>query len=357
MKVDKTKEQMWIDDIICTLNHINNLLSRKGTSCDESDGLTEQEGLITLRMACELFEDLSENPLFNLSDIAQYDRIKEIVINVSGALDLVRSFRVLGSKKFLSFEKHLKLMERIGYGMASTYHILMGNKSYIKELLGEESGQSTQNPCETDKDSARKCIELLIGLAAGISFDSVILEDPKSSNAENPNPDIIIHDGKDKFGIACKSLSSFNDNNFFVRVDEAIIQIDRAVEAKKIDKGRGIVLIDISSLLAQNELYMPDPEHTWLNSESAKKAFCKAIKNMAGQLYGIGNDEKKVSELIGSHFKEHNAAPSVLFYAHSTMLVDNAPHLMKCFHLTFANDTSCVRAFLQKLNKGLHCQK
>ncbi|MBE0545284.1 MAG: hypothetical protein IH623_28430, partial [Verrucomicrobia bacterium] len=239
---------------------------------------------------------------------------------------------------------------------AATYTHQQSKPSRIQELI-REAGVETLRP-ELLQDCSRKTIELMIGLAALNTFDEVFLEDPEESNSKDPNPDIIIRSTSENFGIACKSLNSLNRVNLRERIEEGLEQIDRAIACGKIDKRRGIVLLDISPLLNHDALYIPSKNRVWpLNH--VPQILLETINDTLGKMLGAG-PSSTLNETVGDLFKKHQAAPCVLVYAHTVMIASSvestAPRYMKAMKLLFAGDHSKVKVFSERLNRALHCQ-
>jgi len=247
MRIDKTQEKLSISEIIAGLDDFERIVFSK------AEIQKHKAGLLALKVACQTFKELNESPLPIFYSVP---RVKECCIHVAASMDLVRHFKKTEKKSELKvLKKHLKLVGAGGYGIGATYVNQQSKYSFIQEKIKEAGIQ--QLPAEILKDCSRKTIELMVGLAALNAFDEVLLEDPEKSSVKNPNPDILIRKGKEKYGIACKSLTSKNKTNFRERITEALGQIDRAIRVGKIDKRRGMVLIDISALLDHDELYSP----------------------------------------------------------------------------------------------------
>ncbi|MFZ4595797.1 MAG: hypothetical protein ACOYOF_16170, partial [Verrucomicrobiaceae bacterium] len=208
---------------------------------------------------------------------------------------------------------------------------------------------------EVERDAARKTIELMLALAALNTFDDVILEDPSHSSDSNPNPDLIVADGKHRYGIACKSISSSSKSNFLEHVEYAIKQLKKALKKERIDSGLGIVFIDVSALLDHDKLFMPDANSHWYSHAAPL-----VIQNEVNQVLIQILEEGKVHKSLGSLFKKSGVAPCVVIYAHSLMMAVNdqgvAPHYYKPMRVLPCGDHSKVEKFLTKLNNANHCQ-
>jgi hypothetical protein len=346
MRPNETQESLHITDILAGLENIE----RYTFGNAEADG----SGLLALKIACKLFADMSNGPLPLIFDLP---KVKEVCLHVAGSMDLVRYFtRITDKSKIMVVKKHLKLVGIGGFGVAATYINQQTNPSCLQEYFNRAGIPALRS--EIVKDATRKTIELMIGMAALNKFEDVILEDPECSNVNNPNPDILIrHDGK-KFGIACKSIRSKSRSNLRSRIDEGLEQVERAIKAGKIDKRRGIILLDISALLDHDSIYVPKPNFVW-QAEHAPEVIQEHINVVLSELFEA-NQFTTFKESAGDLFENHQAAPGVLIYAHSLMIASLGdiinPRYMKAMRLLYAGDTSRVKAFCERLNKALHCQ-
>lgn len=351
MKPDKTQESLHITNIKSGLAELERIAFGAKSKANF------KPGLLALKIACDVFESLQQGP-FPFSIAYDNPKIKECCLYVAGAMDLVRYNLAISNKsKLKRVKKHLELVGAGAFGPAATYIHQQSKPSYIQQLI-RKAGFQPLRP-EQLQDATRKTVELTLGLAALNTFDEVVLEDPQNSSGGVPNPDVIIQHAGRKFGIACKSLSSANRPNFRKRIDEALSQIDRAIMCGQVDKGRGIVLLDISALLDHDALYVPSTEHVWVANE-LPQVFMEVVNDVVGNLLSSGTSSS-LQEELGGLFQKHQAAPCILFYAHAVMIAssDNsiAPHFMKAMTLRFAGDHRKVKVFTDGLNRALHCQR
>lgn len=282
------------------------------------------------------------------------DRLKECCHYVASAMDLVRYIQQIAPKsKIGRIKNHLKLIGQGGFGIYATYHKQQHNESFLYNEIGKIVSQTPNK--EKARDAARKSIELMLALASLNKFDDVILEDPNHSSDTNPNPDLIIADGEERYGIACKSISSKNRNNFEEHVRTAIHQLKKATKMKRVDSGRGIVFVDVSSLLNHNKLFVPAVNQYW-DCHSALIAIQSEISRVMVDLLGESKVHKKMNHL----FKKSQVAPCIVIYAHSLMIARKEfgifPHYYKPMRVLPCGDHSKVAKFLNELNNANHCQ-
>lgn len=348
MRPDKAKEMLHIADIKAGLANIEQSVFTK------TEGDEHKSGLLALKIACDVFERLSQGPFpidYNLP------RVKECCLHVAAAMDLVRYAKAIKDKaKLKPLKKHLALIGAGGFGVAATYTNQQSKPSAIQELLSKYGVKSV--PPEAMKDASRKTIELMIGFAALNKFDEIVLEDPEESNPKDPNPDIIIKTSNATFGVACKSLNSTNTTNFKERIAEGLRQIDRTIDSGKLRSRHGMVLLDISALLDHDLLYMPSHDHVWAASHTTE-VMLAAVDEMLFSIFGSSRP-LSAKAAFGDLFESHQAAPCVLIYAHTLMIACSGnsifPSYMKLMKLLFVGDHSKVKSFAEKLNRGLHCQ-
>jgi len=316
--------------------------------------LKSKTGFIAMRTGCQVFHNLTVGVLPVLYDIP---KVKECCMQVAAAMDLVRYIRNIKDKsKLKKIKEHLALIGVGGFGIAATFFKLQSNQSCIEEKLGARGIRAFSS--EVVKDAARKTIELMLGLAALNTFDDIALENPSASNSKNPNPDLIIKHANKRYGVACKSLTCRSFTTLKERIEEGIEQIDNAVKANRIDGHCGIVLLDVSALLDQDALYMPAPNTCW-DIYATSMILMDSVDSTLVSLFGV-NRRESIKKHLGQLFKNHQASPAVLVYAHSLMITSSpngvSPCYMKAMRLLFAGDTSHARAFFNRLNNALHCQ-
>ena len=194
--------------------------------------------------------------------VATIESMRECLMFVAAAMDLVRYYRCVRNTRGLrALSKHFKLLGSGFFGVAGTYTVQQSKGSMLRKLLCDQGYDMPTD--EKAKDAVRKSVELMLALAAINTFERVEIEDPDDSGRAAPNPDIIIDNEDHRYGIACKSWSSPNEENFKKRIAEGLSQIDRAIKADKVDRNRGVLRIDISALLDHERLFVPAKGQIW----------------------------------------------------------------------------------------------
>lgn len=338
--------------------HVSEIISGLDDIAKQAFSEQQEEakyGLLALKVGCQAFSGISNSGLPIIYDLPL---VKECCFYASSAMDLVRYYRKIPDKKKLkSMRKHLRLIGAGYFGLSGSYMNQQNNESSLRGRFSDYGIEPY--PAELRKDASRKAIELMIALAALNRFEDVELEDPEDSNSSSPNPDVIITHDQKRYGIACKSISSKNTENLKERILEGVNQIERSIHAKTVDPYRGVVLIDVSSLLDHDALYLPDREHVW----SFKDAGDVIVSSMSAVINEILENDHPQSfkDAVENLFEGSKAAPAVLVYANSCMICANSnssifPAYMKAMTVYFAGDHSPVKSFLDKLNKAIHCQ-
>jgi hypothetical protein len=203
----------------------------------------------------------------------------------------------------------------------------------------------------------------LLGHTAEVSF-----EDCVHSEKDGPNPDVIVRFDDLRVGIACKSITTTNREGIFERIRSGVRQITRAHREKMCDTG--LVLLDISSILEHDALYMLTPPiGVWymgdipdVIKERTAGAFARAL--------GI-DDPQKIGDVIGDLYTRPFtdlgptpvtpiAEPCVLVYGHSLMIGANTsvegPVYAKVLIDYYFNDQGRTKGLVTELNKRLHGQ-
>ncbi len=346
MRVDRDNEKLSITEIKEGLSRIRETLGA-------SESIAP--GFVRLQSAVDLFQKLNEGFLPISYEI---DEIRHCFYDVAGAMDLVRLFRSLRDKKKIKLVKqHLHLVCDAGFGVGSTFFHQQSHKSYVQRAL-EEIGAKMPTD-EQLKDASRKSLELMLGLAALNKFESVELEDPNCSGDKVPNPDVIIRDGGNSYGIACKSISSRNFETLRERIAEGLEQIDRAIECGRIDRRKGVLFIDISPLFDHEAVYMPVGGSGW-RIEDVQKLISDCLEAQFSELLGVSNGKPDVSDYIGDLFQGVSASPSILVYGHALVIAGTSagvgPRYLKAMKQYYVGDCSAVATFVERLNRGLHGQ-
>ncbi|RBP45862.1 hypothetical protein DES53_102246 [Roseimicrobium gellanilyticum] len=344
MRINVDAEKLHINDIIEGLNNYRHLL------CDQDDSFNVE--VVSMLAAVKAYASIQRGilPIFFGSET-----LKECCHYVASAMDLVRYInKITDKKKLKKIKAHLKLVGTGGFGIYATYQKLQFNSAFAYEQLTKEKNDTKINK-EVERDAARKSIELMLALAALNKFDDVILEDPLHSSDTNPNPDLIVVEGENRYGIACKSISSTNKSNFIQHVEYAIKQLRKALGKKSIGSGLGIVFIDVSALLNHDKLFMPNENFYW-DSHAAPAVILNEVSQVLSNVLGSGD----VHSILGPLFKKADVAPCVVIYAHGLMIAGDgqgeAPRYYKPMRVLTCGDHSKVAKFLTKLNEANHCQ-
>ncbi|MBB5350668.1 hypothetical protein HNR46_000896 [Haloferula luteola] len=345
MRPDPKKQKKHINEIRTDIDRIIRFIESE--NYDDSSRIEIE----ALKMACAVYQGITESPLpVDYSN----PKIRECCYYVAAAMDLSRYIKTIDDKRKLKKARHhLELIGSGGFGISATYQKQQYHNSVIYERLRAHIGNAPS--FEVARDSARKSLELMIALAAMSKFDEVILENPNNSNKDPKNPDIIIVDEGIRFGIACKSISSQNPNNFKQRIREAIEQIKESIEDENVDPRKGVVFLDVSPLLNHDYLYMPEGIYSW-NDGSGGEVLQQNIAEVMVKLLGEGDGHKLLSPL----FADSGLIPCIIAYGHSVMMVEKDggffPHYYKAAYLIYGGDHSQIKSFTKRLNDALHCQ-
>jgi hypothetical protein len=243
------------------------------------------------------------------------------------------------------------------FGVAGTYTVQQSKGSLLRKILGEQGYELPTD--EKAKDSVRKSVELMVALAAMNTFERVEVEDPDDSGRAAPNPDIVIDYEGHRYGIACKSLSSLNEENFKKRIAEGLGQIECAIKAGKVDRKRGIVLIDISALLGHEQLFVPSKGQVW-DFRGTGPILLSAMQEAMGKVFG--SSLRTYAEILSGPFKDHDLPVGILLYGHALMICQDShgtivPIYQKGLIQGFGNDVSSIFGFCKGLNNAIHCQR
>lgn len=313
--------------------------------------------LFPFKVACDIHEQQRIQGLVGLELLYEIPAFRECVMFIAGALDLVRYFRAARHNSELKkLRPHFALVSDGFFGIAGTYGVQMSQGSRLRQRLGEHG--ITPPSDAVAKDATRKTIELMLAMAALNTFDGIEVEDPKASDPSNPNPDLIIRSGGQRYGIACKSITSLHEETFKENVAKGIAQLERSILVGKVDSRCGVVLIDVSAILEHDRLYMPEPGHCWV-SEDAGMALTAAVTQALLKVFGH-DPARTFHDILGPIFKGHNLPPGVLIYAHGLLISGKDgsvfPVYQKALRLGFSGDTSFLGRFNENLNRALHCQ-
>lgn len=345
MRIDLLKQQAHITEIKDGIKS----LERFTTLGDQDLGF--RIGIEAMKTACATYEKvvMGELPI----DYSN-DKIKECFHYVAAAMDLARYLKSINDKgKLKKARAHFDLIGAGGFGISATYQKQQFRGSIIEDRY--QAFTAAEPNLELARDAARKSLELMLALAAMNKFDGVTLEDPNNSSSGPKNPDLIIKDGNETYGIASKSISSENRTNFLLRIREAAKQIQDSIADGSIQKGKGIVFLDISPLLDHDFLYMPEGIYSWKEGTGGK-VLTEHISEILFKVLG----QEKIGEMLAPIFSGSDVAPCILVYAHSLMLVEKGlgvfPHYYKALRVVYCGDHSSVKSFLKRLNEALHCQ-
>ena len=341
--------------------------SEKLTLQEISDGLDKIEAFIDapepmlrpFKVACSVYA----NSLANWGNLAiPTPAMHECLMFVAAAMDLVRYYhRIRRTGELKDLRKHMALLGPGFFGLAGTFTIQQSNGSVLRDRLNA-AGEAPPTPKpptdDKEKDAVRKTVELMLAMAALNTFERVSLEDPGASDPDNPNPDLIIeHDGH-RYGIACKSLSSPHEAGFIENVTKGASQLEGAIKAHKVDRNRGVVLLDVSALLDHKSIIMPTADHLWAMEDTGQILLHK----MGEALVKIfGSPDRTYHEILAPIYKGRPLPVAVLLYGHALMICHSSngaivPVYQKALIKGFGNDTSSITDFCELLNRAIHCQ-
>lgn len=349
MNPDESKEQLHVGDILAELQKIADILKR------EAELKETPRGLLAMKVACKAYLGAVNGilPFYYRSNL-----VRECSQYVASAFDVARSFREVADKRALKrIQMHLNLIGIAGFGVSSTVVNQQDVPSRIEAILNQQG--VPDYPVEDKKDAARKSLELMLGLAALGRFGDVRMEDPECSSKSKPNPDIIVPYKGENYGIACKSITTRNSEGIRDNIRKAVSQIDRAVKAKVVTAGRGLVFLDISSLIDHEKSYLPDESDMIWTREGAVAHMQYSTDSAFNEAAGV-TKEQPASKLFADLFKGSSAAPILLVYAHTLMIADHgngaAPSYMKCLMTSPIGDASRANAFVDELLLAIHAQ-
>ncbi|MDP1580971.1 MAG: hypothetical protein Q8M02_11875 [Candidatus Didemnitutus sp.] len=349
MKPNPAHEQLSVPEIAAGLVELEKFLG-----VDRAGSLSP---LFPFKVACDVHEQQRIDGFAGLEQLYEIPAFRECVMFIAGALDLVRYFQAARHNSELKkLRRHFALVSDGFFGIAGTYGIQMSQGSLLRRRLGEHG--ITPPSDAVAKDATRKTIELMLAMAALNTFDGVEVEDPKASDPSNPNPDIIIHKGDQRFGIACKSITSLHEETFKENIAKGVAQLERSILAGKVDSRCGVVMIDVSAILEHDRLYVPEPGYCWV-SAGAGPALTSAVTEALLKVFGH-DPVRTFHDILGPIFKGHNLPPGVLIYAHGLLICEKDgaifPVYQKTLRLGFGGDTSFLGSFNESLNRALHCQ-
>ena len=350
MRVDKGSEVMRISQVQ------EGLLRLELQAFQDEVEVDGRIGLLALKIGCQVYREIVFGPL-PISFRAP--AVKDCSLYVGAAMDLVRYFnRVKDKRKLKAAKKHLKLIGSGFFGIAASFINQQSHKSVLNNRLLELGIAQVSDNMKAD--ASRKTIELMIGLGCMGVFDSVLLEDPYGDGTKPSNPDIIVKFKGESYGIACKSLTTRSMETFRERISEGIDQIQRSINDKNVDHNKGVIFLDISSLLDHDSLYLPaiDDGDYW-SLEGVGPILTGAMNSVMRDIFGV-NASSGAIELIGDLFHGKSISPCVVLYAHSLLICSAGgplfPVYSKALHCLVAGDNSAVRIFIERLNRAIHCQ-
>jgi hypothetical protein len=344
MRQDPARERLGLQEIVAGLAEMETCLDAPNSA------------LQPFKVACSVYE----SQLRGLFGGWNYESksFRECVMFVAAAMDMVRYFRLVRNKsQFRNLRKHLALIDPGFFGVAGTFTVQQSKGSNLRAKL---TAHGIASPTDAvAKDAARKTIELMLAMAAMNTFDNVAVEHPHASSVTDPNPDLIIEHAGHRYGVACKSLSTTSEETFKERVAEGIVQLERAVAANKVDSRRGVVLLDISSLLEHERLFMPEKFQFWKMKDSGK-VLKHAINGALGKVFATDLD-RSFHDVLSKLYKGRRLPVGILIYAHCLMICENKgaaiPVYQKALELRSGGDTSSILDFCKRLNLALHCQR
>jgi hypothetical protein len=348
MRPNPIQERLSVPQILVGLTELENCLG-----FDPSSNLSP---LFPFKVACSVREQVAQGP-FGL-DLAWETRpFRECLMFIAAAMDLVRYFQAARHKSELrKLRSHFALISHGFFGIAGTYSIQMSKGSLLRKYLPK---LEVQQPTDAiPEDATRKTIELMLALAALNTFDGIEVEDPNTSDPADPNPDLIVrHQGK-RIGIACKSTASRHEETFKDNVTKGISQLEHAIEAGKVDRRCGVVLLDVSAIVDQDKLFVPKAGHCWPYQGSGE-VFMDAVTSALQSIFAP-NLTRSYHDILRPIYKGHALPTGVLVYAHGLMLCSKdgvvSPVYQKGVRLIFGGDTSFLGRFGRRLNCALHCQ-
>lgn len=338
--VDPNRERMHIDDIIAGLNDIETMVF--GPFEISADNV----GLLALKASCEAFRQAmsSDLPVFFNGPTSI-----DMLVYVASAMDFVRYFGFLRHKSTVKLcAKHLRLAGRGYISVAATRVLPRPGSSGLQDLL-------VQLKCpmvtpELRLDASRKTIETIVGLSCLQFCDAVELEDPDESGTKPKNPDIIAVFKGERYGIACKSITGNSLQAVRQNATKAAEQIAECYRQGTISPWKGLILLDVSSLLDhQTLLHQPIESY----SDAFMYHFDQALKTAY-------EGETRHEVVYGGILAGQGIAPQVLLYAHGLVVVHDGDHqrptLVKNLINAAWGDCSMTNLFVQRLHRALHCQ-
>jgi hypothetical protein len=347
MRPNPRQERLYISEIHAGLVELEKFLG--------VDPASHASPLHPFKAACEVYQLKAQDP-FGVEFAYETASFRECVLFMAAAMDLVRYFQVVRrSGEVKKLRPHFAKLGAGFFGVAGTCGIQMSKGSRLRALLAARGVPPP--PDEVAKDATRKTVKLMLALAALNSFDGIEVENPDSSNAADPNPDLIVeHDGL-RFGVACKSISSTHEETINENIAKGVLQIERAIEAGKVSPRCGTVLLDISALLDHERLYVPEAGQRWA-LEGKGPVFTRAVDEALAKVYGQEN--RKFHDILKPIFANSQLPRGVFIYAHGVMLCENSgatiPVYQKALRLGFGGDVSNLQDFCERLNRSLHCQ-
>lgn len=340
--VDPDREHMHIVDIIDGIKEIEAVLF--GPSEVSADNV----GLLALRIGCEVFRHSEESVLPMLYG-GQSSTTIDMLVYVVSAMDLVRYYRCLRDKTAIrQCSKHLRLAGRGYISVAATMVQPRHGSSRLQDLLVQL--KCPMVTAERRLDASRKTIETMVGLACLQFCEAVELEDPDESSRKPKNPDIIAVFKGERYGIACKSITGKSLQAVRQNAKKAAEQLVECYRQHTISPWKGLILLDVSSLL-DHQVLLHQP------NESFYDAFNFLLNKAIGEAYGT---ETIPEEVYGGIIADKGIAPQVLLYAHGLVVVHDGcrqmPTLVKNLIKSSWGDCSMTDLFVQRLQRAMHCQ-
>lgn len=364
MRPDPQQERMHINDIISGLDRISNA-AMIGQGSDLSHGLS------ALRIGCEVFQRALATPAMALMGHVPWHLglIRDVVSYAAASMDLVRLFdRIPDKQRVKAIRQHLAIVGSGYFGIAAT----KTNQQHLPSRVREELIRRGVHPPSDGKalDASRKTIELMVGMALLGHTADVSLEDSEDSSRADPNPDVIVTYNGVRIGIACKSISTANSEGVRERIREGVRQVTRTCMHGQCSTG--IVLLDVSSLLDHNTLYLPaEPNQYWAR-EAIPEIILEEVKMAIARVFDVDSPDgsrigdrirdlyEKPFDDLGDRPVDPIVQPCVLVYGHSVMIgadeTMSAPFYAKVLINYYFNDQSFVTGLIKELNQRLHGQ-
>lgn len=188
-------------------------------------------------------------------------------------------------------------------GLTELAALILGASSHpsfpalLKHLHLLNAGSAIQNTRSMSTDQAtNKVFELFCATLAMRCGIDVLLDDPESS--EGDNPDVLFTIDDRRWGVACKVLHSPHPQTFVDRLSEGIAQIERS------EASIGIVVVNLKNLIHHDEYWPIQNADEW--KAGAEPRFGCFVDPAAPF-----NQLLKEAQLVGVRMKEHIDRPTL----------------------------------------------